>query len=235
MYLAYFDEVKPSFPERPFFFIGGLVVEDKDVQKIEQSIHGLALDFFGKSTLGKDTELHGIEIFRGNGACKGRSIEERLVLFRGLIDILSNEKIKKFLVTINCEEHRRRYVNPEPEYNLGLMFYIEMVEKFLSDNNSLGMLFGDHEKDQVEKSIINLSEFRLEGTRYRRGKKINCILDTLYFAQSHHSRLVQLADVFMYLSQLNHYGDNKTYMHESVRTLFHATEIVKECHNKRWL
>lgn len=63
------------------------------------------------------------------------------------------------------------------------------------------MVFGDYEKDEIARSIVDFSQFKMQGaTEMFYGRNIDRLVDTIYYTQSHHSRLLQLADVIVYLA-----------------------------------
>lgn len=96
------------------------------------------------------------------------------------------------------------------------------------------MTFGDVKRDHTENSIISLSEFKNSRTLFPYGIKIERLVDTLYFAHSHHSRFIQLADVLMFFVQLSHYSDQSKYMDKEVLSAFHSTPIMTTCRKKPW-
>lgn len=223
MYLCYFDEIKiDPVRNKNNFFIGGICIDSNSVHDIENELNLIALNFYGSSVLRKDTEFHGSHIMHGHGACEGREIADRIQLLKSLADILNKSSLHLFSTRIDVAIHRKQYTHPMKEYNLGLMLHIENIDRFLNEKNAIGMLFGDYERDHTESSIISLSEFRASGTQFF-GQKISQLVDTLYFAHSHHSRFVQLADVFMYFDHLCHYNDRTRYPQRTV--LEHLDEI----------
>lgn len=234
MFLSYFDEVKAELPDRPYFFIGGVTIDESAMTDIEAALNDVAHRLFNSSVLAKSNELHGKEIFQGKGCCKGMKPKPRIDALKGIIDILAKNEVHKHLTQLDVANHRAKYNKPEPEYNLGLMFYIEQIDRFLEKNNSKGMLFGDYERDEANDSIINLSHFKHYSTRYTYGRKITHLLDTLYFAHSHHSRFVQLADVFLYLVQSRHYNVRKNRFQQEILEYVDDTGVVKDATRKNW-
>ncbi len=54
----------------------------------------------------------------------------------------------------------------------------------------------------VSASTYNLSRYRENGTDCQFGHAIDRLIDTAHFTHSHHSRMLQLADVYMYAQQM---------------------------------
>ena len=120
------------------------------------------------------------------------------------------------------ERHRDKYTYPQPEYNLGLMLVLEHFCDYLEKVGDIGIVFGDYEKDEVTRSILDFSQFKHEGkTKMYFGHPLGRLKDTIYFTHSHHSRFLQVADVIIYLA--NRY-ENQTNI---VRTKWHDTQVGK--------
>ena len=124
MYLIYFDENKYS-EESPYFFLGGVLIEDKKLAALESLIMQIQYDFFGTNVLTKDTEFHGIDLFHGKRNCKNKKLENRIALIQEITKVLVINQIPIRLVCIDVKSHRGRYAFPKPEYKLGLMLILE--------------------------------------------------------------------------------------------------------------
>ena len=100
------------------------------------------------------------------------------------------------------------YTKEEPS-EIAFMYLVEQADSYFTSKESMGMIFGDYDEPIIGRSVASLSEFRRGGTNWARGKEIGNIIDTVHFAKSHHSRLIQLADVFLYCTQfLGHANDS---------------------------
>lgn len=200
MHLIYFDENKYS-EDNPYFTIGGILVPENKVLDLDKTLTQIQFNFFGSSRLVAETEIHGKDIFHGKGNCKGRKLPDRVQLFEYLAKFVIDNQIPIRLVRIDVRKHRARYSYPTPEYRLGLMLFLERVCDHLDQNDDLGVAFGDYEKDEVASSVVDFSEFKGSGkTPMHFGRPLGRLVDTVYFAQSHHSRFLQLADVIIYMA-----------------------------------
>jgi hypothetical protein len=199
MHFIYFDENKYS-EEAPHFHIGGIMVPEDKLLSVEKILARIQHNFFGSSLLIKDTEIHGKELWHRKGVFKKRKAAERIQLLDDLISVMVNHQIPVQMVTIDVEHHKEKYAYPEPEYRLGLMLFLERVCEHLEKESSHGMVFGDYEKDEVSRSIIDFSQFKMQGKTEMYGRAIDRLIDTIYFTQSPHSRFLQLADIIVYLA-----------------------------------
>ena len=200
MYLIYFDENKYS-KENPFFYIGGVLLKDINIVEYEKTLMQIQYNFFNTNILNRDTEIHGVNLFHGKANFKQRSLKERVQLFKHICTFLETNNIPIRIVCIDVNAHRQKYQYPQPEYNLGLALMLERFCDFLDKEKDIGMVFGDHEKDEISKSIRDFSQFKQEGkTPMMLGRPLGRLIDTIYFTESHHSRFLQIADVIVYMA-----------------------------------
>jgi len=206
MQFAYFDENKFS-EDNPFFWIGGILIGNSNIYSLEDTLMQIQYNFFGSNILIKDNEIHGKEIFQGKGNFKGIKLAKRVKLFEDIGKFIVNNRIPIRLICIDVKAHRSKYIYPQPEYSLGLMLFLERFCDFLDQTDELGMVYGDYEKDEVARSIVDFSQFKFSGkTPMYYGCPLGRLIDTIYFTKSHHSRFLQVADVVIYLA---HRYENK--------------------------
>jgi len=200
VYLAYFDENKYS-EQSPLFYIGGILLADRSVSALESELGQIQYNFFGTTALSRATEMHGKELFHRKGPFKRRSLAERLRLLHDIGAFLVTNKIPIRLVCIDVAAHRDRYRYPEPEYHLGLMLILERFCDYLEQQQDVGLVFGDYEKDEITRAVLDFSQFKSSGrTPMYRGRPLGRLIDTIYFTHSHHSRFLQVADIVVFLA-----------------------------------
>ena len=125
------------------------------------------------------------------------------------------------------KKHKDKYSYPEPEYRLSLMLFLERVCKYLDSVDGLGIVFGDYEKDEIAKSILDFSQFKANKTTPMYfGRSLGRLLDSVYFTHSHYSRFLQAADMICYLCQ--RYEAGKIYKSYHDQKLQKAWEIFKQ-------
>ncbi len=236
MYLIYFDENKFSV-EDPYFYIGGILVEKDKIQTLDKTLMQIQYNFFGTSVLLPETELHGKDIFHGKGNFKKNKLADRVKLLDDITNFIINNKISIRIVCIDVNRHRRRYVYPEPEYRLGLMLFLERSCDYLDEKDKLGLVFGDYEKDEIAKSILDFSQFKHEGkTNMYFGRPLGRLIDTIYFTHSHHSRFLQVADIIIFLANRYDVEPNPvSKWHENeCRKIWRKIKNGADCKIQRW-
>lgn len=85
---------------------------------------------------------------------------------------------------------------------------MERVDSYLKSQSSKGLLIGDRENETVAGEFASmLSQYKSTGTKWSFGGEVQNLLDTVHFTHSHHSRMLQLADLHVYLRQFCAAGD----------------------------
>lgn len=218
MYLVFFDESKN---DRNYmsYHIGGVVLEDTRLLEVEAQISAIAQDVFGSSRLTQETEFHAAEIFHRSKNFKAwNDFEKRMVVLSRLIDILNFDHVELIDIKINCD---LLSVNQSPE-DIAFMFLCERANDLMRSRNNIGMLIGDRENDRsAAKHAGSLSDYKVRGTDFAFGREIRNLVDSVHFTQSHLSRFLQLADIYVWLLQFRarNYG-SENHRHKAMFEIF---------------
>ncbi|HBD9375991.1 TPA: DUF3800 domain-containing protein [Legionella pneumophila] len=199
MYVIYFDEVKSRPHKHKDYLLGALAIPIENAIEIEKEVNNLSLEVFGSPLLSKDTEFHGHPLLCGKG------------LFANFDDLKRTEIYKKLLTIIYTSEHILRIdisVDSDKYYGKALkineiafVFLVERTNQLMVNQNSLGLLIGDYDDPVIDLSVKQLSEYRDSGTPFK-SENIHNLVDTVHYAKSHHSRFIQLADIYVHSLKL---------------------------------
>ncbi|MNV35481.1 hypothetical protein D3C71_1269290 [compost metagenome] len=206
MLIAYFDEVKYQKNRSPYYWLGAIVADSELIWKLEENVNALASEHFGTKELTKQTEFHATDILSGNGHFADVPFRERIELMTKLISIFGNaDELGKIYVQIDPA----LMAEPDDIEGKAFMFLVERVDSYLLQMKQRGMLIGDHESEKVSGQFADsLSSYRAKGTKYDFGKSLKYLLDTVHFTRSHHSRMLQLADLYVWMRQFREAGAN---------------------------
>lgn len=81
------------------------------------------------------------------------------------------------------------------------MLILERFCDYLEKQQDVGVVFGDYEKDEITRAVLDFSQFKLLGrTPMYKGRPLGWLVDTIYFTHSHHSRFLQVADIVVFLA-----------------------------------
>jgi len=194
MYLVYIDEVKPQARIEPYYWLCALAFPEQIILEVEAKMAALASCYFESPILNANTEFHAVDILNGKGVNKGRGLDQRITIFKSLIDLIAAYPgIGKVVVRIDVQ----KMISAGYE-DKAFMFLVEKVDALMNEKKSLAMLIADHDKDMVVSNVGSLSRYKESGTNFCFGRDIKHIADTIHHTPSHHSRLIQLTDIYAY-------------------------------------
>jgi hypothetical protein len=195
VHLVYLDEVKPNETER-YFWLCGFALHEDHVQEVEEQVQGIASKFFGSDILSEDTEFHASHIVSKKRQFRKRKQEDCAGLLKDLMSVLG-ERDEVLLIQVRLEI-AALYANDPVSY--AFLYFVERTERLMRKLDSRALLIAD--APAVPKHVGDLHRYKLHGTPHRLGMRITRILDTVHHTDSAHSRLLQLADVYAYVSSL---------------------------------
>ncbi len=203
MYVTYFDEVK-AIPEngQDRYWVGGICVPLEEIGKIEAKLNNLSQEIFGTKELTQATEFHAKAIYFSKYPTRDWKIAKRLEVLDRLFGILTEgDKIKRVYASINS----KKLYAPEKAGEYAFAHFCERTQ-MLVGKGGVTMLIGDMDAHKNAQTIREFSQYRIEGTPWEYGIEINSIVDCVHFAHSHHSRMIQLADFYVFAASHNTSG-----------------------------
>jgi hypothetical protein len=195
LYVTYFDEVKSNPKQGQHqYLVGGIIVPADKVSAMEQSVSDLAEATFGTRDLTINTEFHASYCYGGKGHFKGMAIEERLNLIASLLRIISEtEGVMRVYAAIDTE----KLYKPSTAAEVAFQHFVERVEMALPSGSPC-LMIGDLDDEQANSMVKDFAKYRQRGTPTTYGIKIEQLVDSVHFGRSHHSRMLQLADNYMF-------------------------------------
>jgi len=83
-------------------------------------------------------------------------------------------------------------------------------------SKSKSLLIGDLDDQEAKNMISSFAEYRQTGTPWDYGIEMKGFVDTVHFARSHHSRMIQLADVYLFVVA-GRYSQRKGFMADELK------------------
>lgn len=219
MRVTYFDEVKAN-PQngQDWYYVGGLSVADDEIPVLEEKANALADEVFGTRDLTPQTEFHAAHIYFGKGAFKGVDPAVRINALVQLARAIGEaEGTKRVYAAINTTKLYGGADAPE----IAFAYFCERVQMSL-DAGTKTLLIGDQDDEHAKAMIAAFAQYRTRGTPWEYGIKIKGIIDAVHFARSHHSRMIQLADVYLFLVT---HGGRKGWFAEKLREGLKGIEL----------
>jgi len=192
--LTYVDE---SYTDR-WFAMAGLLVDGPAAVALSDELERVAAAAAAAYQLDAKVELHGHEIFHAGGDWAGVPVRARVGVFDDVIEAVAAQDVKVIARAMDVVGQRARYPHPDPPHTVVLQHLLERVDECAIEHGDYALVIAD-EVDGQAKHRTDLSVYREVGTNGYRRRKLTRIVDTLHFAPSHASRLVQAADVITFL------------------------------------
>ena len=175
---------------------------------------------FATRDLTPETEFHAAHIYFGKGAFKHRPAKDRVAVLAELGRILNAfGDVRRVYAAIDTSKLHDPARAPE----FAFAHFCERVQLLAGDAGAT-LLIGDLDDQQSRQMIRDFAAYRARGTPWDFGIPITSIVDAVHFARSHHSRLIQLADAYLFL--LTHgWGSRKGWMADELTLAINGVEL----------
>lgn len=199
MLLAYLDESSSD----GHFYIGAMIIHESNARALTSALDGIMNDAAARfpGRVSADMELHAHELVNAKKRWKSMEtmLRARIGIFEGAIRAVVASDARMIFEGIHLQRFAERgYRAPEEPHKLALMWMCERVNEFAKSHEALALIIAD-EVDHRDEHRRNLWVAQRYGTRGYKAQQIDHIVDTLHFAPSDTTRLLQAADVATYL------------------------------------
>lgn len=206
MLLTYVDE---SYSKHSYY-IAALLCRDTEVlslsRALDEIVQKAAADFDGVST---EAELHGYDIVHGKGDWLPLALllRARVELYGRAFDVIAEHDVRIVIRGVDMRKLRDRYrgIAADP-HSVVLTHLLERVDEYAERSGEFALVIADEpgQHDHQDQYRADLTRYRQQGTWGYRGRVINRIVDTLHFAPSKASRLVQAVDLIAFMHHRIH-------------------------------
>ena len=205
MYLVYMDEAGNSGkdlddPNQPIHVMAAVIIRDTNWRILE----GHYKTFCAKACEGyphnPKFELHAGEIFQGEGMFRKWKKDDRANLLVDSLNTFTTHDIPIIYGAIDKQRLKKKYTDPFAPHGLAFMLCVERIERWLKAYapTDVGMLICDETKvkSDFKKSLKQYQEYGIPlGLK---NERLDHIIDTIHFADSHECYGIQLADAANY-------------------------------------
>ncbi len=204
MYFIYVDESgDPGFRGGTnYYVLLGVAVAEEQVNALARQMDDIVGRHLGQSGI----ELHFRKLVRGHAPFDRLSEQNRWRLVDDIFAAIGSSDVTLFASVIDKRKHQDRYTFPERPDILALELLVERFDIFLGRRNQLGCVVYDSRGKAVDDELRNFfSDWRYSGTSAR---KLRNIIETIFFAPSHATRLLQVADFCAHATFLHYERGN---------------------------
>lgn len=214
--LTYVDE---SYDAK-HYWIAALVVPEQHAQSLTQALDDVVAKAAESYLVSKRAELHGHAIFQARddwasmGNAKANMVRARIGVYGDALRAISNHDVSVIVRGLDIEAQRRRYSDPFPPHQVVLAQLLERVNDHALERKALALVIAD-EIPQADDHRTAFREYQESGTGGYLSSTLPRLVDTIHFAPSKSSRLLQAADLVAYLYRRLQSGQDTS---ERVRT-----------------
>lgn len=198
-YTVFIDESKPHPEINDRFWLCGLVIQNDKILEISHSIENHMQTYLKNEEI--KVEIKGCDIVQGNGLYKGRCQNRRIDLYKDLLDIIAEKKHSIMPIDISIDINKF-YGKKKTEQDWALMFMVERVDQLMQTLSAQATLVADMDKEFSSQNIRKVKGYIRHGTGGHRGQEINNIVDSITYVDSRSDNLLQLTDIYTYVSML---------------------------------
>ncbi|WP_109508248.1 DUF3800 domain-containing protein [Nocardioides speluncae] len=195
MLLTYVDE---SYTKERYY-IAGLAVHHDAIRSLESELAGVVTK--ARRTcrgVTAGSELHGHPLFHGKEDWAQLQPRQRIGVYGDALQAIADHDVRIFLRGLDIPAQRKRYGRPIPPHDVVLQHLLERVNGYAARTDQAALIIAD-ELQEDDRHRKNLTDFRMYGTPGYLSSELPRIVDTIHFAPSHHSRLLQAADLVAFL------------------------------------
>ena len=149
-------------------------------------------------------ELHANLMFHGNKEWKGIGLRARVAIYEAVIDAVLAQDVTILARSISrsrlrAKQAREHYPVNSPVEDVCVRFLLQRVEAVGRLKDQFVLVIADERNDR-ERHRAHFARYQSEGTpgEYMH-TRLPHLLDTVHFVPSHHSRMVQAADLIAFL------------------------------------
>lgn len=202
MLLTYVDE---SYCQS-CYYVAALVVSEADVRPLTRALDDVVTDaaLGFPNHLPHDFELHGHDIFQGKNHYAGLQgmPRARIGIYDKALRAIGEHNVHIILRGVRSERLKARYRDRAfHPHAVALIQLLERVDQFAERFGELALVIADEpgQADQQPEYRADLRLAQNHGTWGYRSRRLTQIVDTLHFAPSTESRLLQAVDLIAFL------------------------------------
>lgn len=194
MLLSYVDE---SYSQ-DWYFMAALLCDGPGAQALTSALDDVIVRAVRAHGVTEDAELHGYELYQGEGWWKELPPRVRISIYNEVFEAVSQHCRAVILRGLHRAGQRRRYTVVDPAHSIVLLHLLEQIDDFARRRDEHVLVIADEVGEQA-KHRSELAMYRRLGTWGYKSRKLTQVVDTLHFAPSHASRLLQAVDLIVFL------------------------------------
>lgn len=199
MLLTYVDESAT----RTRYWMGALLCPEHTLisltRALDEVVDKAADEFNGVSA---QAELHGYSLLHGEDDWEALKFltRARIGVYGRALEAIGASDARIIIRGVNIPRLRTRYAAPDHPHDVTLSHLLERVDECADQMGEHALIIAD-EVDRADTHRRRLWTFQRFSTSGYRSRQLTRIVDTIHFAPSQASRLLQAIDLVVYLYQ----------------------------------
>lgn len=187
------------------YYVVALIVPCTEVQALAAALDRVTQQAAASyDDVQPSAELHGYDLFQGRGAWEPiKSMPRaRIGVYDRALRVITDHDVAVIIRGVMTQRLHHRYGDrAQHPHAIALAHLLERCDEHLEMVDDLGLVIADEpgQADQQPKYRADLRRYQDVGTLGYRHRRISRIVDTLHFAPSSASRLVQAVDLIAFL------------------------------------
>lgn len=200
MLLTYVDE---SYTKERYF-IAALLVPEIEASSLTRALDTIVTDAshaYGR--VSSRAELHGYDLFSGKGDWLqlAGEIRVRIGVYNKAFQAIADHDVHVIIRSVDIPRLDKRYpTGHNHPHSIVLTHLLERIDECAAAMDQLALVIADEVSDQDDYRR-DLWDYQRSGTGGYRSSKLTRIVDTIHFAPSRASRLVQAADLVAFMAR----------------------------------
>jgi hypothetical protein len=202
--VAYSDDVLLTYVDesctRDLYFIAALLCPDREAISLTRALDAVVAKASANHGVAPDAELHGHDLFQAKGswAHLAKMPRVRIGVYNDAFQAIGDHDVKIIIRGVNSRRLRERYTTADDPHAVVLAQLLERVDEYTTRRDEYALVIAD-EVTQPGRYRADLSQYQQRGIWGASTRRLTRIVDTLHFAPSSASRLVQAADLVAFL------------------------------------
>jgi hypothetical protein len=196
---VYLDEAgSGGIKKHPLLTLAAVLVNEETIQGLGEAVRRIAWNHLG--WLPADFELHGRDVWHGNGHWTGKSPGQLIAAYEEALGLLDVCDLGVAYSSIDKVKLHDKYDGSADGnvYLLALQFLVEKVDRL---SIGLKVLVADEAKEHELRAVKMVADMQEWGLGEVPGRQLTSVVDSLHFVASHASPGVQMADVVAFILQ----------------------------------
>lgn len=232
MYFIYFDEIKYQKNVIKYHLLCGILIKSDSLQALEEEMDEVSFNCFGTKERTSATEFHARDMVLKKKIYQSYDESKITDIYKALLNLILKYKLDLIDIKINVENLSSAYKIKNVQ-NWALVYMLENVNEYMKEISSKVFMIGDYDGEFSSKNISQFNDYKLTGTSGYKKTIITEVVDSLHYAHSVNSRLLQLADIYAYTRMLSYRETHRNKIAAEIVSYWNAL-CLKPVKIKNW-